>query len=162
MAVLCSIITKEVRDSYESFMKNEGITNRNNFNIAIYNSIMTSLLVANENMLQQDITDQMISDEYNRRSNGFAKVMFTSDDVDEEYKGSGKTVEHFKFGKTGQKIDGSHSVIGLTSDNGEKATDAMLSPTKISAELGALSDKMESAFDFQYHQAAMQFVMHWR
>ena len=31
-------------------MKNEGITNRNNFNIAIYNSIMTSLLVANENM----------------------------------------------------------------------------------------------------------------
>ena len=50
MAALCSIITKEVRDSYESFMKNEGITNRNNFNIAIYNSIMTSLLVANENM----------------------------------------------------------------------------------------------------------------
>ena len=164
MAVLCSIITKEVRDSYESFMKNEGITNRNNFNIAIYNSIMTSLLVANENMLQQDITDQMISDEYNRRSNGFAKVIFTSDDVDEEYKGSGKTVEHFKFGKTGQKIDGSHSVIGLTSDNGEKATDAMLSPTKISAELGALSDKMESAFDFQYHLVnglySLMFAIH--
>jgi hypothetical protein len=119
MAVLCSIITKEVKNRYENFMKNENLFNRVSFNLAMFNSIITSLCSHNQNTQSiSDVTDEQISNEYDRRQYGFCKVMFAAEQADFNY-GSEYNVKHVSFGS---KEDLSKDIIGLANNNvAEKA-----------------------------------------
>lgn len=119
MAVLCSIITKEVKNRYETSWKTKICLTEWVLILLCLTNIITSLCSHNQNTQSiSDVTDEQISNEYDRRQYGFCKVMFAAEQADFNY-GSEYNVKHVSFGS---KEDLSKDIIGLANNNvAEKA-----------------------------------------